>query len=254
MYKYFLELKTRFILLFVTWLSTICVGYYYKEILLFLFLEPDLLDNLKISFPNYFIFTDVFEIFSVYLQLILFVNLQILLLYFFYHFFIFLSTSLFTSEYFYLLNAFRLVILTWFLSIFLTKYFVIPLTWYFFLSFKNLSSITLHFEAKLNEYLFFYMSSYYWFTFYSQTFVFLFFFMNFVNKNLIKIKKFKKIYYYFFIIFSTLISPPDVISQIFISLAFIILYELFMFILLWQYNVYFLIRQPVKAYKNSDSK
>lgn len=254
MYKYFLELKIRFIFLFITWLFVILVGYYYKEILLFLLLEPDLFNSFNISFPYYFIFTNVFEIFSVYIKLILFISLQILILYFIYHFFIFLSSGLFSSEYYYLNCILKLITFVWLLSIFLSKYVFIPLTWNFFLSFKNLNSITLHFEAKLNEYLMFYISFYYWCIFYCQIFTFLLFFLNYMNKNLSTIKKFRKIYYYFFVLFSTLISPPDVLSQFVISFILIFLYEFFIFIFVWQSSMNFLIRQPVKTYKNSGSK
>lgn len=254
MYIYFLELKTRFILLFTTWLSTILVGYHYKEILLFLFLDSDLFNSFDMNFPCYFIFTDVFEIFSAYIQLVLFISFQIFILYFLYHFFVFLCPGLFFLEYYYFNYILKLIIFIWFLSVFLSKYILIPLTWNFFLSFQNLSSVTLHFEAKLNEYLIFYISFYYLCIFYCQTFTFLFFFFNFMNKNLLTIKKFRKVYYYFFVLFSTLVSPPDIISQLLISFILIFLYEFFVFIFAWQFFVNFLVRQPIKTYKSSCSK
>lgn len=97
MSKYLLELKNRFILLFLSWVSVIFVSYFYKETLLFLFIEPDYLFitfNIKSPF-SYFIFTDIFEIFSVYIQLILFVSLQVLFIFLLYHFFVFLIPGLF---------------------------------------------------------------------------------------------------------------------------------------------------------------
>jgi Sec-independent protein secretion pathway component TatC len=52
-----------------------------------------------ISFASfYFIFTDVTEVFTVYMNLIFFLGNQILLLYFIYHFFIFFSPALFNVE------------------------------------------------------------------------------------------------------------------------------------------------------------
>jgi sec-independent protein translocase protein TatC len=254
MYRYFLELKTRFILLFTTWLSIILVGYYYKEILLFLLLEPDLFNIFDTNFPCYFIFTDVFEIFSVYIQLVLFISFQILILYFLYHFFVFLSPGLFFFEYYYLNYILKLITFIWFLSVFLSKYIFIPLTWNFFLSFQNLSSVALHFEAKLNEYLIFYISFYYLCIFYCQIFTLLLFFLNFMNKNLLTIKKFRKVYYYFFVLFSTLVSPPDIVSQFLISFILVFLYEFFIFIFAWQFSVNFLVGQPIKTYKSSCSK
>ena len=148
----------------------------------------------------------------------------------------------------------KIIIIIWFLSIILSKYILIPLTWNFFLSFQNMQSVTLHFEAKLNEYLNFYISFYYLCFFYSQIFTILLFFFSYANKNVSVIKKFRKLYYYFFILFSTLISPPEIFSQILISLFLIFFYELFIFINLLKFAISFLIRQPIETNKNSNSK
>jgi sec-independent protein translocase protein TatC len=254
MYRYFSEFKTRFILLFITWFSNILVGYFYKEILLFLFLEPDLFNSFYMNFPCYFIFTDVFELFSIYIQLILFISFQIFILYFLYHFFVFLRPGLFLFEYYYFNYILKLLTFIWFLSVFSSKYILIPLTWNFFLSFQNLSSVILYFEAKLNEYLTFYISVYYLCIFYCQTFTFLIFFFTFTNKNLLTIKRCRKVYYYFFVLFSTLVSPPEIISQLLISFVLIVLYEFFVFIFILQSSVNFLVKQPIKTYKNPSSK
>ena len=255
MYKYLLELKNRFILLIVTWGSVILVSYLYKETLLFLLIEPDIFNTFNITSPlYYFIFTDVLEIFSVYIQLILFLSLQVLFLYFLYHFFIFLSPGLFFFEYFYLSFTFKIIISVWALSILISKYVLIPLTWNFFLSFKSLSSITLHFEAKLNEYLKFYISFYYLSIFYCQVVTLLLFFFNYASKNISVIKKFRKLYYYFFVLFSTIISPPDILSQVIISLFLISFYEFFIFVVILKFSVNFLIRQLVETNKNPNTK
>jgi sec-independent protein translocase protein TatC len=110
----------------------------------------------------------------------------------------------------------------------LSTYFLIPLTWNFFLSFQDLtvtSSFNLHFEAKLNEYLNFHISFYYLCGFYCQFFALLLLLLNYLGINIKVIKKFRKLYYYCFIILSTLISPPEILSQIFISLIVIFIYE-----------------------------
>ena len=222
MSKYLSEFKNRFILLFITWISVIFVSYFYKETLLFLLVEPDLFNTFNMSSPlYYFIFTDILEIFSVYIQLILFLSSQILFLYFLYHFFTFLSSGLFFFEYLYLSFVLKTVIVIWSLSVLLSKYVLIPLTWNFFISFKSLSSITLHFEAKLNEYLNFYISFYYLCIFYGQIFTLLLFFLFYLNTSISVIKKFRKLYYYLVFIISTLISPPEILSQILISLFLI---------------------------------
>ena len=46
-----------------------------------------------------------------------------------------------------------------------------------------------------------------------------------LNFSLKPIKKFRKLYYFIFVTLSTLISPPDIISQIGLSLSMLIVYE-----------------------------
>ncbi len=226
MIKYLLEIKNRFFLLIFTWLSSVFTCYFYKETLLFLITQPHK------SFMSYFIFTNVTEVFSVYIQLINFLCFQIFLIYFTYHIFNFLSSALFETELCYLRFFFKIALLNWACSIFLNNFFIVPLTWNFFLSFQDLTSakfIQLHFESKLTEYLTFYILMYYLVVCYCQIFTILFFFLNFSNNNIKVIKKFRKVFYYFFIIFSTLISPPDVFSQVLISFIAILVYELIVF-------------------------
>ena len=255
MNKYLLELKNRFILLFITTISVIGISYFYKEVLLFLIIEPDALNNFNVTLPlDYFIFTDVLEIFSVYIQLILFLSLQVFFLYFLYHCFIFLTPGLFFFEYNWLNYVFKIIIVVWGLSVLISKYLLIPIMWNFFLSFKNLSSITLHFEAKLNEYLNFYISFYYLSILYSQIITFFLICLLYLNTNISVIKKFRKLYYYFWILLSTLISPPDIFSQIIISFILIFFYEFFILVFLTKSVFYSLIRQPIKTNKNSYSK
>lgn len=69
-YKYYLEIKNRCLLLSLTWVSTILVSYLYKETLLFISIQPSICNNNSAIF--YFIFTDVKEVFSVYLKLVFF--------------------------------------------------------------------------------------------------------------------------------------------------------------------------------------
>jgi sec-independent protein translocase protein TatC len=40
------------------------------------------------------------------------------------------------------------------------------------------------------------------------------------------VKKYRKLYYYVFLLFSTLVTPPDLISQIVTTFVLIVLYEI----------------------------
>lgn len=184
---------------------------------------------------TYFIFTDVTEVLTVYLKFITFLSFQIIFVFITYHFFLFLSPALFQLEYLYCKFGVIIVVLMWLISAVLSTYLIIPLTWNFFLSFQDLTvnrSFNLHFEAKLNEYFYFYISFYYLCEFCFQFIALFLLFLNYSDVNIKVIKKFRKVYYYCFIIFSTFISPPEILSQIFISSVTIFIYEVLLLLFL----------------------
>jgi Sec-independent protein secretion pathway component TatC len=102
-YKYYLEIKYRILMLLLTWFSVVLVSYCFKELLLFLIIKPN---ELKYSL-FYFIFTDVKEVFSVYITLVLFIGNQFLVYYFLYHLLIFIALGLYKFEYRYLIFIFK---------------------------------------------------------------------------------------------------------------------------------------------------
>lgn len=230
-YIYYLEIKNRCLLLSITWFSTILVSYYYKEVLLFVCLKPGIYNNNSAIF--YFIFTDIKEVFSVYIKLMFFLGNQVLIFYVLFHFLAFITLGLYKFEYRYLKLVFFSSIFFWFFSLIIFNKILFPISLNFFLSFQLstiLKSLNLHFEAKLNEYLNFYIMFYYICTFYCQIFVIIVFFFDYINKNLKLIKQFRKVFYYLFVFFSTLITPPDVISQILFSVCLVFIYESLIFI------------------------
>ena len=226
-YKYYLEIKNRFLLLSVTWVSTFLVCYLYKEILLFICIKPS---HGNIIF--YFIFTDVKEVFSVYLKLIFFFSNQVLVFYLIFHVFSFIVLGLYKFEYRYFKLIFNTSIFLWLFALFIFSKILFSIGLNFFLSFQlltSLKSLNLHFEAKLDEYLNFFIMFYYICVFYCQFLVVLVFFFDYISSNLNLVKGFRKTFYYFFFFFSTLITPPDVISQILLSVCLVCTYETLIF-------------------------
>ena len=112
------------------------------------------------------------------------------------------------------------------------NFFIIPTSWGFFLSFQNSYAVNLHFEAKLNEYLRFYLNLYYLILYYSSFFVSLFFLFYYSINNLNLVKNSRKFFYFNFILLSTVVTPPEVISQVFLSFFCVFIYEIFFIILL----------------------
>lgn len=227
LYTYYSEIKNRFFLICLSWICVSLISYFYKETILFLLVSFTNLTVLS-NFKPYFIFTNVTEIFSVYTQLIFFIANQIFIINIFYHILMFLSLGLYKYEYKNLKFAFKIFIITWIISIVILNKILIPITWNFFLSFQeqtNPKTVSLFFEAKLNEYLNYYVNLYYLCLLNCQVFVCIAIFINFISQDINKIKKFRKIFYYIFIIFSTLTTPPDVLSQLIVSFCLIFMYE-----------------------------
>lgn len=224
MLKYLLEIQSKLILLILTIFSTSLVCYQYKDVLLFL------VTQMHINEENlYFIFTDVTELFSAYLKIILFFLFQITLWYLFYHFFSFLSTAFYFQEFKFTSCLFYSGTFFWFLSILFSSYVAIPFGWNFFLSFQSQQSF--YFEARISEYLKFYNNTYFVCLIYYQILTALFVFLTDIKQNYSYIKKYRKFYYYLFLIISTLITPPDLISQISTTISLILIYEIMLLFL-----------------------
>ena len=220
-------------MLVLSWLFAIIVCYIFKETLFFVLIQQSIHLKLCDQELSYFIFTDVSEIFYVYIVLIFFVGNQVLVLCFLYHGFVFTSSGLYCYEYSYILFIGKTSLLLFVFSIFTYNAFLFPFSWNFFLSFQNfevLNLTTLYFESKISEYFSFYISLYYVCVFYFQNLVVLFIIFDFFNtRKMIVVKSFRKFFYYFFVLFSTLITPPDVFSQLCISLFLILSYEILVF-------------------------
>lgn len=244
-YKYYTELKNRTCLILSAWFTTILVSYIYKETLLFLIIKPSLIYSTN---DMYFIFTDVTEVVSVYFKIILFVGNHVIIFFTVYHLILFFYLGLYSIEYTRLNFVIKVILLFFLISIVFFHKVILPTSWHFFLSFQSFSllkSINLYFESKLNEYLTFYIASYYICVCYCQIFVLLIFFFEYIKTSTTKIKQSRKVIYYSFVIISTLITPPDIISQLALSLNIIIIYEFILLSLLCRLSSKKLKNQPI---------
>jgi len=105
----------------------------------------------------------------------------------------------------------------------------LPVSFNFFLSFQSLTNVELvqmYFESKLTEYLNFYIVLYFICGIYGQILLFLTLFLDYTILNLKTIKEYRKISFFLFLLFSTVTTPPDIISQIFLTFSLSLLYEL----------------------------
>jgi len=228
-YKYLLEIKYRFFFSLITWSFLMANCYYFKETLLYVFMRF----SLKYNKNNllYFLTTDVAEVFIAYIQLSSYIANQITILFLWWHSFLFLSAGLYRFEYVYWRNVIISIVVCWTGCIFIINNFIFPISWNFFLRFQEyllFQNLTFHFEVKLNEYLIFYTSIYYLCSIIFQAIVLFFIFLDLFGTNASIIKKLRKIcYFLFFFIFSTFVTPPEVLYQLGISIGIIFIYELF---------------------------
>jgi sec-independent protein translocase protein TatC len=231
-FKYYLEIKNRVLLITFTWAALLLVCYYFKEPLLFVFINSNKC-YIKTNAAPYFIFTNVNEVFYVYLYLVFFITNQVTILMLFYHSLIFLTLGLYKLEYKQLQAIFKIFIFTWIGSFILLKEFIVPFIWSFFLSFQKtnevLQPVSFFFEARISEYIIYFKNLYYVCLINCQVFAILIFALNRISENIGTIKTFRKLFYFIFIIFSTLMTPPDIVSQIFMSCSLMIIYELLIF-------------------------
>ena len=155
-YKYLLEIKYRILFCFIAWNFVIINCYYFKEILLYIFIKP----NLKLYDNNilWFLTTNITEVLSTYIELCYFVANQITVPFIGCQFFLYLTNGLYSFEYVYFKKTLIKLTFCWVLLIFLLNILVFPTIWFFFLKFQ---SFTFHFEIKLDEYISFYKSVYF---------------------------------------------------------------------------------------------
>lgn len=222
-YSYFFrEIKNRFFLLFLTGLSVVVASYLYKEVLLFF-----ICSNSQFSF----IYTSITEVLSIYVKLVSFITNQVLLVYFFFHFLVFLAPGLYDKEYYQIKLILYLTIFLLVFSNVLFNAILFPLSCEFFLSFQHIifKSLNLYFEAKIDDYFKFYIILYYICYFYFQFFIFLFFVFYNLDKELKEIKLFRKLFYFLFGILSIVIIPTDFSGQVLFCFILVFFYELLVF-------------------------
>lgn len=230
--KYFFEIRNRTILIIITWSITMMFAYLNKETLLFLSIKPNLGSFKEI--PFYFIATNITDIFSVYLSLTYLVGFQLTSIYFLFHVRDFFMPALYKIERKKLTLSLKLSFVLWLLSLLLLNKVILPFCWNFFTSFQNSSvpSINIFFEIRITEYLSLYVITYYITILIGQCFLVLFLLLNILKNKLLFIKNTRKVFYLIFFVLATLVTPPDVISQLVLGSAFILIYELVIVIII----------------------
>lgn len=230
--KYSIEIRNRFLLVFFAWLICLNTCYYCKETILFIIVKSNN-SFLELNNQPYFIVTNVTEVFYVYFELVLFISNQVAIFILTHQLFMFLSLGLYRFEFAKMKLIFKLFTLSWLFSFILLLKFIVPFSWKFFLSFQEGSTATqavsFFLEVKLNEYLDYFINIYYICLISCQFLTLLIITLTSLSKEFKNIKAFRRLFYIIFIVFSTIVTPPDILSQILISIILILTYEITIF-------------------------
>lgn len=235
--NYIIEIKNRIILLIFTWSTVFFICYNYKEIMLYILIKPIIKHNTSYNINKiYFITTHISEIFNTYIDLANIFSNKFCILFFIIHFIIFIKTGLYSYEIKLIKKISIIYTVLSFFSIILLYYIIIPLSWNFFFNFQEIifdNQLNIYFESKLSEYLIFYINLDKISNLLCQIFAFIFIYISQTKNYLKLIKKYKKFIYFFLFILTSLIAPPDVLSQIIFGSISIIIYEVLVLVILY---------------------
>lgn len=216
---HFIELQHRLFFSIATWLTTFVVSYAYRETITFFLLQHNLSNICEKN--HYFITNKLAEIFSVHVNVSIFVANQISWLLLFYTMLSFLSPGLYKHEITKVTSILKTIVLTWLILTTVFYVVLVPFAWKFFLN-LNTNDVSIFFEARLMDYL--------------ESFLQIYFFVNLVGIALIsllyhvdgevtKIKKLRKFFFFFSFSLAAVFTPPDILSQIFVASIFMVVIE-----------------------------
>jgi len=242
---YISEIKNRILLLVLSLIICTLTSYYYKETLLFLTIKN--LESPNLNTPLYFISTNLTEIITAYLKLSYISSIVLVINLTGYHLLLFFGPALTINEYFTTKKYFIKSVICFFLGFFIFNKYLMPMCWNFFLNFQDLYSIktiNIYFEGKMEEYINFYTKICFLLFIISQFCISLFLILDTIKEKIKFVRRSRKMFYLVFLIISTMITPPDVFSQLITLLCFSLVFEGLILITMFKYH---LIRKPIKA-------
>lgn len=242
---YLKEFYLRFKYVCFSFILTLICFFTYKDFLLLL-MSFSLLENYTESSSEIFgkfIFTHPAELFKVQLFVSFFFSFFYSIPYIFWSFLEFFKSSFYKNEYKHIKKTVSRVLVFFFFANIMINFALFPNIWTFFENFNKIGgtskTLNFFFELRIEEYIKFLSS----FTYLTNFFLILFIFIVLIimNFGVSSLLNWKRLFILLNIVFATLLSPPDVYSQL-IILAFLslilelcILISLY-FIKIWKYQ------------------
>lgn len=218
--KHLIELKWRFFYICSSILFIFIICYIFKNEFLFLCVKPLILN---ISFETSLVYTHLTEMFLVYINISLFFTILYSIPYILYQCWIFTLPALYFEESLELKEILKYFLFFLYFGLFLGYCFFIPFFWDFLIRY-NTNSI--QYFAKISEYIHFITSL----LFYNGFFCLLPLILIILNKLKIQVIFIifnQRLYFYLlFMLFISVISPPEFLTQIILFLLFFLFFEL----------------------------
>ena len=220
------ELRNRILLSFLFLIITFFF-FFYNVDSVSEFLTRPLFSLLNDSSNQRMIFTGLPEIFVSNLKISLFASFLLSVPFLLIQIFLFSSPALYKKEKKIFIPLISIIPIFFFLGVLFAYYFLIPIIWSFFLSFENFmdTSFPIELESRYSEYM--KLTMYLLFasglSFQFPVLIVLLTKLGFFNTHYLK--KNRKYFYVGILIFSAFFTPPDVVSQIGITIPLIIFYE-----------------------------
>ncbi len=225
--SHFTELRNRLLFCFFIFFFSFFFYFYVADFVAKILSLP-LYKILENSDQTRMIFTGLPEVFISNLKISFFASFlttfPILIL----QFFLFISPALYKKEKKFFLPVFCLIPFLFFLGVLFSYFILIPIVWNFFLSFQTLNTehfFSIELESRYGEYM--KLTMYLLFSG-GVSFLFPIILMTLCKINILTVKilkKQRKIFFILILLFSAVLTPPDVISQLVISLPLYLFYE-----------------------------
>lgn len=217
---YLKEILFRIQYAFISFIITLFICYYNKDLLFFIltfnFLASNNNDYMPQSGIEYLIYTHPSELLSTYIVIVFYFTLIISFYHFVWNSLDFTKSSFKSSEFILINNGMiRITIIFFLLNVFFLL-FLFPSCWNFFESFNQTSNantkLKFFLELKVKDYISFFKNFLYSI---NVGLILMFLLWSFLNhQKFRKLLNWKKIYLFFNFVFATICAPADVLSQI----------------------------------------
>jgi len=228
------EIRKKLFACLCVFISFFIICYFFSEEIYQILLQPlkDAYSNNSIN--KRIIYTNPAEAFLTYLKLALFGGLFFGMPFLLLQIYLFIAPALYNKEKKLTLFIIFFLPLLFFLGSIIAYKFIFPLCFKFFLAFENInnSGLNIEMEAKISEYFSLFVHLIFGFGIAFEAPLLLIFLLK---KNIITINSLKKNRKYWILlifILSSILTPPDIITQIIMAIPMILIFEL----IIWTIN------------------